>query len=219
MTTALPTPDQRIIFSPTDQRLPPTDQRMYLASTWEQFKGIQAVAGGQERIRLGYVDGQIEMVQKGHRHTFLETVIGLLVTKFLLSRQVAFVSSAMTWQKREGLAVAQADWALSFGEVKQGKPIPDLSIEIVPETGWPLVHKYEVLGTPEVWFWQNDRLALYHRRELNYERIDRSELESLQDLDIALVERCVLQAEEDFVAGVSLFESYCREQSQEATQE
>jgi Uma2 family endonuclease len=204
MTTVQPTPDQSIIFSPTDQR-------MYLSATWEKFKGVQSSVGGQERTRLGYVDGQIEMVQKGRRYTFLEAAIGLLVTKFLLSRQVAFVSSVMTWQQREGLAVAQADWAFSFGDVKQAKPIPDLSIEIVPETGWPLVHKYEVLGTPEVWFWQDNKLALYHRRDLNYERIDRSELEDLQDLDIALLEQCVLQAEIDFPQGVIQFESYIKE--------
>ncbi len=55
--------------------------------------------------------------------------------------------------------------------------------------------RYQAIGVPEVWFWEDDTLALYHLRNNGYERIDRSELAGLCDLDLTILKRCLLMGE------------------------
>lgn len=52
--------------------------------------------------------------------------------------------------------------------------------------------RYQVLGVPEVWFWEDGLFKLYRLRESGYDRIERSEI--LPDLDINLLTRCVMMA-------------------------
>lgn len=88
----------------------------------------------------------------------------------------------------------------------QAKPIPDLSIEVVFTSGGiDKLARYQALGVPEVWFWQDGTLALYHLRPSGYERIERSELPGLAELDIELLKRCLWVAETDTVEAIRLF--------------
>lgn len=52
---------------------------------------------------------------------------------------------------------------------------------------------YKRLKIPEVWFWQNGTLAIYHLREIDkaadYEQLQVSE--ELPGLDIALLLKCI----------------------------
>lgn len=47
---------------------------------------------------------------------------------------------------------------------------------------------YQGLAIPEIWFWENDQLSLYHLRGENYEPIIKSEF--LPNLDIDLLVYC-----------------------------
>lgn len=68
---------------------------------------------------------------------------------------------------------------------------PDLSIEVVFTSGsLNKLRRYQELGVPEVWFWEDGLFTLHHLRSDGYERINKSEL--LPDLDIDLLTRCVL---------------------------
>ena len=65
--------------------------------------------------------------------------------------------------------------------------------------------KYLRLRIPEVWFWENNRLAVYRLREDDYEQVSRSEF--LPELDLALLVRCVLmpsriEARTEFIQGI-----------------
>jgi Uma2 family endonuclease len=44
--------------------------------------------------------------------------------------------------------------------------------------------RYQALGTPEVWFWEDGMLRLYRLRDREYHQIARSEW--LPDLDLEL---------------------------------
>ena len=65
--------------------------------------------------------------------------------------------------------------------------------------------KYLRLRIAEVWFWENNQLAVYRLREDDYEQVSRSEF--LPELDLELLVRCVLmpsiiEARTEFLNGV-----------------
>ncbi|MEG4861396.1 Uma2 family endonuclease [Microcoleus sp. K1-B6] len=69
----------------------------------------------------------------------------------------------------------------------------DLSIEVVFTSGnESKLNRYQALGVPEVWLWEDGVFCLYHLRSHGYEKIDQSEI--LPDLDINLLSRCLLIA-------------------------
>jgi Uma2 family endonuclease len=70
---------------------------------------------------------------------------------------------------------------------------PDLSVEVIFTSGSDRkLNRYQVLGVPEVWFWEDGVFRLYHLRESGYERIEASEV--LRELDINLLSRCLMMA-------------------------
>jgi Uma2 family endonuclease len=161
--------------------------------TWEQFKLIQTGFAGSSGVRLFYYNGTIEILMPGEDHEFFKTIIGFLIELFLSERGIEFIPAGSMTQERSGTASAQADESYWLGEKKR---VPDLSIEVVFTSGGPSkLARYQALGVPEVWFWEDGVFALYHLRADRYEKIDRSELSTLADLDIDLLTRCVLMSQ------------------------
>ena len=182
-----------------------TDQRIVLQGTWEKFKLMQQASEDSPGVRLAFYDGTIEVFMPGFQHENFSEIIGYLVTTFLLSQGIAFVPSGSVTQEREGKASAQADKSYYLGSAK---PIPDLSIEVIFTSGSAnKLARYQALGVSEVWFWQDGVLALHHLRTHHYEQIDRSELLGLQQLDVDLLQRCILMAETDFPLAVQTFQA------------
>lgn len=181
------------------------DRRLtYSGITWEQFKLIQAGFEGAPGIRLAFYNEEIELFMPGQAHEFFVHVIGYLVTTFLLNRGISFKPSGAMTQEKEREASAQADQSYCIGKAK---PIPDLSIEVIfTSGGTEKLARYRVLGVPEVWFWEDGVLTLYHLRTDGYERIERSELPELNQLDLELLKRCILIAETDFAQAVQVFQ-------------
>lgn len=176
------------------------DQVMSFPGSWEGFKLIQQGLRESPGARLAYYDGTIEILMPGETHEIFAHIIGYLVTTFLLERGVAFVPTRQKDQEREGVASVQADESYCLGGAK---PIPDLSIEVVFSSGGSgKLKRYQALGVPEVWFWEDGTLTLYHLRETGYEQIERSELPGLADLKIDLLRDCILMAETDFPGAV-----------------
>ena len=66
--------------------------------------------------------------------------------------------------------------------------------------------KYLALGVPEVWFWQDGTLRLYHLREDGYEEVNQSKLSGLETLDIDLLKRCILIGETNLAEAVKVFQ-------------
>jgi Uma2 family endonuclease len=171
-----------------------TDQRLVLAGrTWEQFKLIQAGFEDFPGSRLFYYNGTIEILMPGRDHEVFKSLIGFLIELFFLETGIEFTPTGSMTQEREGMASAQADESYCIGA---SKPIPDLSIEVVFTSGGPnKLQRYQALGVPEVWFWQDGAFTLYRLRESGYERIDQSQIPELATLDFELLTRCVLMGE------------------------
>jgi Uma2 family endonuclease len=171
-----------------------TDQRIvHHGRTWEQFKHIQSGFEGSSVVRLFYYNGTIEILMPGENHEFFKTIIGFLVELFLAEQGIEFIPAGSMTQERQGVASAQADESYWVGEKRA---VPDLSIEVVFTSGdESKLERYRALGVPEVWFWEDGLFTLYHLRDGGYDRIYRSELPTLADLDMDLLTRCVLLAQ------------------------
>lgn len=183
-----------------------TDQRIVLQGTWEKFRLIQQASEDSPGVRLAYYNGTIEILMPGEDHEFFAHVIGYLLTTFFLEKGISFKPTGAKTQEQEGQASAQADQSYCIGGVK---PIPDLSIEIIFTSEGNKLSRYQTIGVPEVWFWEDGVLTLHLLRnsgyEWRYEQIQRSELPGLDQLDVDLLSRCILIAESDFAGAVQAF--------------
>jgi len=185
-----------------DQSIP--DQHIIQPErTWEQFGLIRQGLANAPGVKLSYYDGTIEILMPGREHELFSAVIALLLGLFFVERDIEFEPTGSMDQEKAGEAFVQADQSYCFGP---SKPIPDLSIEVVFTSGGVnKLARYQVLGVPEVWFWQDGAFRLYHLRDQGYQPIERSELPELADLDMALLTQCVLMAQTSRLAAVKTF--------------
>ena len=176
-----------VLSSTTDQRVAYSDR------TWAQFKLIKQGLEDCPGVRLFYYNRTVEVLMPGRDHEFFKSVIGFLLELFFVEQGIDFYPTGSMDQEREGEAFAQADESYCMGGPK---PTPDLSIEVTFTSGnLTKLARYRVLGVPEVWFWEDGLLSLYHLETDGYRRIDRSQIAELSRLDIDLFCRCVLMAE------------------------
>ncbi|NEN95181.1 MAG: Uma2 family endonuclease, partial [Moorea sp. SIO3I7] len=147
--------------------------------------------------------GIIEILMPGREHEIFASIIGYLITTFLTEKGIFFQPTRSMTQEKEGVASAQADESYCIGSVK---PIPDLSIEVVFSSGGiSKLERYQALGVPEVWFWEDGLLKLYHLTDGSYVPIERSLLPGLSELDLDWFRRCVLMAETDAGEAIRAF--------------
>lgn len=186
----------------------PTDQRILLRGTWEKFKLLQQVSEDSPGIRLAFYEGEIEILMPGREHEVFGCVIGGLLLLYLAQKGIFFQPTGSMTQAKEGTASAQADQSFCLGSVK---PIPDLSIEVVFTSGGESkLRLYQALGVLEVWFWQDGVLKLHHLRSSGYQRLERSELPGLEDLDLEFFKRCIMLAETDSGEAIRTFQQGIR---------
>ena len=179
------------------------DTSMTFPGTWESFRLIQQGLTDSPGIKLAYYNGTIELLMPGQDHEFFKSLIGYLIETFFYEKGIKFKPTGSMTQEKEAEASAQADESYCIGEFK---PIADLSIEVVFTSGGESkLARYKALRVSEVWFWQDGLFTLHHLREDGYERIYRSELPGLNDLDIDLLTRCVLIAQTDNGEAVRVF--------------
>jgi len=180
-----------------------TDQRIIHHGMWERFEFIQKGFEGSSRVRLFYYDGTIEILMPGQDHETFAHIIGYLITTFLVELGIFFKPTGAMTQEKSGFVSVQADESYCIGSVK---PIPDLSIEVVFTSGGiSKLERYKVLGVPEVWFWEDGLLKIYHLQDGSYEKSDRSQLPGLSNLDLDLLQRCILMAETDAGEAIRVF--------------
>jgi Uma2 family endonuclease len=175
----------------------------YSGLTWEQFKLIQAGFADSKRVRIFYYKGTIEIIMPGRAHEFYKTIIGFLIELFCLESNIEFEPTGSMTQQIEGKVSVEPDESYCFGI---SKPTPDLVIEVIFTSGSPKkLQRYQVLGIPEVWFWQDGVFSLYCLRGNNYEAISHSEIVELAALDIELLTRCVLMAQNSRIEAANTF--------------
>jgi Uma2 family endonuclease len=202
MTTAIDRPTTQVT----------SDTTITLQGNWAQFKLIQKGCEGNPGARLFYFDGTIKIVMPGRPHEIFAHIIGYLLTCFLAHQDLDFLAVGSADQEKEGESAAQPDQSYCIGSIK---PIPDLSIEVIFTSGCiNKLDRYRAIGVPEVWFWEDGTLKLYHLRADDYEPIQQSELDGLKNLDLAVLKRHILMGELSTSKSVKSFSAYLQALSQ-----
>jgi Uma2 family endonuclease len=192
-----------MVQAPTKPKASEDRVMVYPDRTWEQFKAIQQGLDGLAGVRLSFYEGVVEIFMPGQPHEIFKKNIGFLVETFCFQRSIAVIPTGSATQEKEGAVSAEPDESYCFGV---RKPIPDLSIEVIFTSGSTAkLKRYQALGVPEVWLWEDGLLTLHRLGEDGYTRIYQSQIPELAGLDIELLSRCVLMGETDWLGAVRAF--------------
>jgi len=165
--------------------------------SWEDFKLIQEVLHTSSRLKITYLDGFIEFMTLGERHEKIKTILGFLIEFYLVQKQIEFTPAGSATRESEIKGASfEPDESYYIGQQKEH---PDLAIEINITSGnIGKLQRYKRFQIREVWFWENEEIAIYHLRDADnletiyYEKINQSEI--LPELDFALLNRCLLMS-------------------------
>ncbi|MEB3160354.1 MAG: Uma2 family endonuclease [Synechocystis sp.] len=157
--------------------------------SWGTFKAIQSVMEQQAGLRITYLDGVIEFMTLGEYHESIKSMIAILLGIYFWQRKIEFIPvGSATRESKEQSVSFEPDESYYLGEKKSH---PDLAIEVNVTSGSPQkLEKYQRLGIREVWMWQDEKFRIYALEGDAYQAISQSKL--LPDLEIALLEQCVL---------------------------
>lgn len=170
---------------------PATQQFIHSGLNWQQFKLLQESFADSPGIRLAYYKGEVEILTVSPEHESISRMITVLLTMYFLEKEIEFNPLGSFTQEKGEEVSAQADESFAIGNSTATSP--DLSIEVIFTSGGERkLNRYQILGVPEVWLWEDGVFRLFYLRESGYERIERSEV--LRDLDINLLSRCLMMA-------------------------
>ena len=160
--------------------------------TWREFKAVEQLLD-RPGYRLSFLNGVLEIRRRsGEPQEIIKGRIGALVEQYLLMAGFDFTpTGSMTLESETGKVKREADESYKLAP---GRRLPDLAIEIVFSSGGiDKLEAYKRLKIPELWFWEDGLLEVYHLRGegdgLYYEKISSSE--EVQGIDLDLLLRCM----------------------------
>ena len=170
----------------------PEERHTISPVSWSQYETLLSEIGDQSSYHISYLNGVLEIVAPSRRHESGKTRIGTLLEIYFLETNIEyFPTGSTTFRKPEQEVAVEPDESYCIGTDKE---FPDLVIEVVVTSGGiNRLAIYQQLGIQEVWFWSEDRLAIYHLRQnldqftanFGYEAINRSQV--LPELNIELL--------------------------------
>jgi Uma2 family endonuclease len=171
--------------------------------TWEQFEALETLIENAPGLRITYLDGCVEFMTLGENHEQIKSVLALFIGLYFFEKGINFIPVGSATRRNHAKDVSfEPDESYYIGSRKEH---PDLAVEVTISSGSTnKLAKYLRLRIPEVWFWENNRLAVYRLRE-DYKQVSRSEF--LPELDLELLVRCVLmpsiiEARTEFLNGI-----------------
>ncbi|MEG4029207.1 MULTISPECIES: Uma2 family endonuclease [unclassified Microcoleus] len=182
------------------------EQRLLLPGyyTWEQFEDLESLMADSPGLRITYLDGWIEFMTVGEKHKQIKSVLAIFIGLYFFEKGINFIPVGSATRRDRARDVSfEPDESYYIGSRKEH---PDLAVEVtITSVSTNKLAKYLRLRIAEVWFWENNRLAVYRLREDDYEQVSRSEF--LPELDLALLVRCVLmpsiiEARTEFLNGI-----------------
>ncbi|MBD2579066.1 Uma2 family endonuclease [Oscillatoria sp. FACHB-1406] len=168
---------------------------LFAKLTWREFKAVEQLLD-RPGYRISFLDGTLEIVKMpGEPHETVKKRIAALLELYLLMAGFDFTPTGSMTLESEGVAVKrEADESYKLAPDRK---LPDLVIEVVFSSGGiDKLEAYKRLKIPEVWFWEDGLLEIYHLRGegdgLHYEKI--SESEAVKGIDLDLFLRCINMA-------------------------
>lgn len=163
-----------------------SDQRVLLFDkTWADYDAQLAIRGFEgRRPKLAYLAGVIELMSPGPDHERIKWHVGRIFEAYCTEVGIP-ISGRGEWTIRDEKkqAAAEPDECY-FVTGDYTKSRPDLVIEVVWSHGG--IRKLEIwrrLGVPEVWFWDDDKIAVYVLGDDGYERRSRSPVAPQLDME------------------------------------
>jgi Uma2 family endonuclease len=175
------------VATPPGERVATADQRLVRYSVpWSHFEVELALRGDRSSPRMAYLQGALEIMSPSKDHERIKSYIGMLVEAYALETGLD-LSAYGGWTLKNAPAEAgvEPDECYILGS-DQGKPAPDLAIEVVWTSGG--INKLEIyrrLGIGEVWFWKDDAIRVYRLVGSRFEEAERSGV--FPNLDLALL--------------------------------
>ena len=182
------------------------EQRLILPGyySWEQFEAMESLMADSPGLRITYLDGWIEFMTLGEAHETISCILNFLLQLYFCEMGIEYIPVGSATRRDRARDVSfEPDESYYIGSRKEH---PDLAVEVTMTSGSTnKLAKYLRLRIPEVWFWENNQLAVYGLGQDNYEQVSRSEL--LPELDLKLLVRCVLmpsriEARREFIQGI-----------------
>lgn len=180
------------MISSTLFKLPKQPPYLFSKLTWSEFKAIEKLLD-RPGYRLSFLDEILEIKQMpGELHETVKERLGALLEMYLLCRGFDFTpTGSMTLESEIGAVKQEADKSYKLAT---GRSQPDLVIEIVFSSGGiNKLEAYKRLTIPEVWFWENGVLDIYHLRlegnQSSYEKITQSE--EVPGINLELLLTCI----------------------------
>jgi Uma2 family endonuclease len=125
----------------------------------------------------------------GLNHELFKSIIGFLIEAFLFHQKIEFKPTGSTTQEKDGIVSTEADESYEIQGLK-------LAIEVDFTHGSiPKLARYAVLGTDEVWIWDDGVLNIYWLAGNEYRKADRSQIPALAPIDRSLLSECILMGE------------------------
>jgi Uma2 family endonuclease len=170
----------------------PQNQAPHLFSglAWQEFKAIEKLLD-RPGYRLSFLAGLLEIKQMpGELNETGKERLGALLELYLMAMGFDFTpTGSMTLENEAAAVKREADKSYKLAA---GRSHPDLVIEIVfTRGGINKLEAYRRLEIPEVWFWEDGVLDIYHLRQVgneesSYEKISQSEEVPGINLDLLL---------------------------------
>jgi Uma2 family endonuclease len=182
------------------------EQRFILPGyySWEQFEALESLIKDAPGLRITYLDGCVEFMKLGEDHEQIKSVLALFIGLYFFEKGINFIPVGSATRRNQAKDVSfEPDESYYIGSRKEH---PDLAVEVTISSGSTnKLAKYLRLRIPEVWFWENNQLAVYRLREDDYEQVSRSEF--LPELDLELLVRSVfmpsiIEARTEFINGI-----------------
>jgi Uma2 family endonuclease len=164
------------------------EQRLTLVDiAWEQYETLRATLDCTSGLRLTYLKGCLEFFMPSPEHEQLKSILGRLIELYSIETNTRlYACGSTTYRKKAKERGLEADESYCIGQLKD---FPDLAIEVALTSGGiDKLEVYKGLEIPEVWFWEDNTLRLYHLKNGEYQHISQSQI--LPNLDIELLVHC-----------------------------
>lgn len=170
--------------------------------TWGQFRALKQGFENTRGVKLAYYKGTIEILMPGLNHELFKSIIGFLIEAFLFHQKIEFTPTGSATQEKDGIVSTEADESYEIQGFK-------LAIEVDFTHGSvSKLARYAVLGTHEVWIWDDGVLDIYWLEGDEYRKADHSQIPVLAPIDRSLMAECILIGETSRIqAGDKLLSS------------
>lgn len=195
---------------PSADGLEPESRVVHCGMSWESYLAFdKALGDDRPGPRFYYLAGDLEIMTTSAEHERIKKWLADFMADYFMEIGIEITPLGQATMREELEKVgAEPDesWCLH-----EEKTYPDIVLEIALTSGGiRKLDLYQRFPVPEVWIWRKARLEIFALRTdgSGYDPVETGRSRLLPDLDISLLERCVVirswrEARHAFRAGLA----------------